>query len=86
MMDPVISKAESELRILSEDEETLRMIELRNKYESDKKTQINGEKREIAKNLLKKYQSMSVYEVAEVTNLPLEQVQQIEREIRLSKQ
>lgn len=52
--------------------------------DSDMKTQINGKKRAIAKNLLKKYPSMSVEDVAETTNLPIEQVMKLEREVRLN--
>lgn len=48
----------------------------------DMTTQINGEKRAIAKNLFKKYAFMSVQDVAEITRLPMEQVIKLEREVR----
>ncbi|MGE8203045.1 hypothetical protein ACQKP0_00555 [Heyndrickxia sp. NPDC080065] len=51
-------------------------------YDSDKITQINGEKRAIAANLLRKYPFMSVQDVAESTRLTLEQVTKLEREVR----
>ncbi|WP_242249111.1 Rpn family recombination-promoting nuclease/putative transposase [Bacillus cereus group sp. BfR-BA-01328] len=81
-MDKTIAKAESKLKRLSADEETKRMYDLREKFLSDTKTQINGEKREIAKKLLKKYKAMSISDVAEMTDLPIEQIERLEREVR----
>lgn len=51
-------------------------------YDSDTVTQINGEKRAIAKNILRNHPSISVQDVAEITLLPLEQVIKLEREVR----
>lgn len=81
-MDKTIAKAESKLKRLSADEETKRMYDLREKFLSDTKTQINGEKREIAKKLLKKYKAMSISDVAEMTDLPIDQIERLEREVR----
>lgn len=58
------------------------MYALREKFLSDTKTQINGEKREIAKKLLKKYKAMSISDVAEMTDLPIDQIERLEREVR----
>lgn len=73
-------KTASKVRVLSENEETLRIIELRHKFESDRITQINGEKRKIAKNLLKKYPAMSIVDIAEVTSLPIDQIRRLKSE------
>lgn len=58
------------------------MYALREKFLSDTKTQINGEKREIAKKLLKKYKAMSISDVAEMTDLPIDQIERLKREVR----
>jgi hypothetical protein len=81
-MDHAIEKDEQKIRRLSEDEETLRMIELHEKHLSDTKTQINGTKREIAKKKLKRDPSISVSEVAELTDLTVEEVEELERQVR----
>jgi len=41
-LDQLVAKAEDKLRRLSADEETIRMYQLREKYLSDQKTQIDG--------------------------------------------
>jgi predicted transposase/invertase (TIGR01784 family) len=85
-MDPVIANAESKLRRLSEDEETRRLYELREKYLSDLNTNLTGARRDerelIAKNLLKRFPSMSVNDVSETTGLPIQRVMEIEKEVR----
>ncbi|MGM0920565.1 MAG: hypothetical protein ACQEWW_04955 [Bacillota bacterium] len=74
-MEQLVAKAEEALRPLNADEETIRMYQLREKYLSDQKTQVDGariagknegktEKAiKIAKSLLK-ILSMSVHEVS----------------------
>jgi Zn ribbon nucleic-acid-binding protein len=63
-------------------EKKLCKVDILDAYDSDFITQLNGEKRAIAKNLLRKYLFMSVQEVAETTRLPIEQVIKLEREVR----
>ncbi len=89
-LDNVIEIAQSKLKRLSEDEETKRNYELREKELSDKKSQlktatVEGEmksKKEIAKNLFKKFESFSVIDVAEVVDLPLDVLKDIEKDAR----
>jgi hypothetical protein len=81
-MDQVIAKAKEKLKRLSEDEETLRMYELREKQLSDTLTRVNGTKREIAKNMLKKFPSISVSDVADITGLDIEDVKDLEKDVR----
>ncbi|WP_224768124.1 Rpn family recombination-promoting nuclease/putative transposase [Metabacillus idriensis] len=85
ILDQLVAKAEDKLRRLSADEETIRMYQLREKFISDQKTQIEGAKNEkaieIAKSLLK-IPSMSVQDVANHTGLSVQKVREIEREVR----
>jgi predicted transposase/invertase (TIGR01784 family) len=89
ILDQLVAKAEDKLRRLSADEETIRMYQLREKYLSDQKTQIDGariagknEKAiEIAKSLLK-IPSMSVKDVSSHTGLSLQKVKELEKEVR----
>ncbi|USK36491.1 hypothetical protein LIT25_27415 (plasmid) [Bacillus sp. F19] len=80
-MDKLVAKAEDKLRRLSADEEAIRMYQLREKYLSDQKTQVDGARIEIAKSLLK-VPSMSVQDISKHTGLPLEKVKELEKEVR----
>jgi len=85
-MDQVIKQANSKLKRLSEDEETRRMYQLREKQLADLNSNIKGAKREkaeeIAENLLRQNDSMSVEDVANATGVSFEKVKQIEKEVR----
>ncbi|MGX1195958.1 Rpn family recombination-promoting nuclease/putative transposase [Metabacillus sp. SLBN-84] len=93
ILDQLVAKAEDKLRRLSADEETIRMYQLREKYLSDQKTQIDGARNagrdegksekaaEIAKNLLK-VPGMSVQDVSNYTGLSFDEVKELEKEIR----
>lgn len=72
-------------RLMKQNELALKILDefcKRQIRDPDMTTQINGEKRVIAKNLFKKYPFMSVQDVAEITRLPMEQVVKLEREVR----
>ncbi|MDX8290782.1 hypothetical protein SLL00_13305 [Metabacillus indicus] len=88
-MDQLAAKAEEKLRRLSADEEIIRMYQLREKYISDQKTQMDGAKIagknekaiEVALSLLK-IRGMSVSEIATHTGVSLEKVKELEEEVR----
>ncbi|KEZ50895.1 Rpn family recombination-promoting nuclease/putative transposase [Metabacillus indicus] len=101
ILDQLVAKAEDKLRRLSADEETIRLYQLREKYLSDQKTQMDGARKagwnegrskgldegksekaaEIAKNLLK-VPGMSIQDVSDYTGLSLDEVKELEKEIR----
>lgn len=85
-MDNIISQADQKLRRLSDDEETIRMYQLREKALSDMKTQISGAKEEATidniRKILKNKPSMSVQDIADMLEVDIELVKRVAKEIR----